>query len=144
MYELMNMAEISLDYNSIQIEEIADVGIIVTAHFENPLQQKMIEFIGNIIQGKKNIIVPLSSFISAYFVLTTYLKVSRYQAKTTLFATLEKETPLFSPRIDDTVVMNAIDISSVYNLESWDRFLVELANLFAASHMYTIDKNYKN
>ncbi|TFG18809.1 MAG: PIN domain-containing protein [Promethearchaeota archaeon] len=134
------MSEISSDYNSMHVDGIADVGIIVTAHFVNPIQEKMIQFIEDIIYEKKNVILPLSAFIGAYHILTRYLRVSRYQAKKALQTTLELETPIFYPRIDTGIVKNALDISSVYNIESWDGYILELANLFKTSYIYTIDK----
>jgi predicted nucleic acid-binding protein len=134
------MSETNLDYNSMHVDGIADVGIIVTAHFENPIQEKMIGFIEEVISEKRNVVFPLSTFIGAYHVLTRYLGVSRYQAKTALKTTLELDTPLFYPRIDTGIVINALDISSIYNVESWDGYVIELANLFETTYIYTIDK----
>jgi predicted nucleic acid-binding protein len=134
------MSEINLDYSSMHVDGIADVGIIVTAHYDNPIQEKMIEFIEEVINEKKNVIFPLSAFIGAYHILTRYLRVSRYQAKTALKTTLELETPIFYPRIDTGIVINALDIASVYNIESWDGYILELANLFKTTYIYTIDK----
>lgn len=134
------MSKTKSEFDSIQVDGVVDVGIIVIAHFSNPIQQKMVQFIRDIIQGKKNIVIPLTTFIGAYHILTRYLGVSRYQAKTALISTLNLESSLFYPRIDTGIIINALDISSVYNIESWDGYLFALATLFRTNHIYTIDK----
>ena len=124
------MSKTKLEFDSIQVDGIIDVGIIVIAHFSNPLQQKMVQFLRDIIQGKKNIVIPLTTFIGAYHILTRYLGISRYQAKSALISTLNLESSLFYPRIDTVITINTLDMSSVYNIESWDGYLFALANLF--------------
>jgi len=131
----------NLDYeNNIQIEGVIDVGIIVIAHHTNPIQNEMVDFLMDIISGNRRILIPMTTFIGAYHILTRYLRVSRYNAKNALLSTLKLNSPYFYPRIDKSHVLDAIDLSSIFNIESWDGYLFALAKTMQTSHIYTIDK----
>jgi hypothetical protein len=107
------MFEINWDYN-FQVDGIIDTGIIVIAHFENPIQDKMLKLLKDIFGGKKRILIPLTTFV-CYF-----------------------------PLVDQKNVIEGIDIASINKIESWDGYLMSLARLFQTSTIYSVDKKLKN
>ncbi|MFX0065725.1 MAG: type II toxin-antitoxin system VapC family toxin [Candidatus Hermodarchaeota archaeon] len=138
------MSEISWDYNTdIQVEGVLDTGIIVIAHHKNPIQKEMLDFLEEIISGKRRILIPLTAFVGAYHILTSYLKVSRYDAKSALTETLKLESPFYYPLVDKNTVIRAFDFSSIHNIESWDGYLIILAKNLQTSNIYTIDNKLR-
>jgi predicted nucleic acid-binding protein len=137
----------NLDYkNSIPIEGIEgvlDTGIIVISHFENPIKIEMLTFLKEIFSGERRILIPLTTFMGAYHILTKYLGVDRYNAKVSLSETLNINSPLFFEDVNKFTVFNAIDYSSVNNIESWDAYLINLAKQFNTHNLYTIDMKLK-
>ncbi len=136
------MFETNWDFNR-KIDGIIDTGILVIAHFNNPLQEEMIELLGEVLSGKINALIPLSTVIGSYHILTSYLKVAKLEAKKALQKTLETRSDNFFPFMDITTVHESLDISAVYGVESWDGYLIGLANLFKTRNIYTIDKKLK-
>ncbi|MHA1521015.1 MAG: type II toxin-antitoxin system VapC family toxin [Promethearchaeota archaeon] len=139
------MLSTNSDYNSgkLDIEGVLDVGPIVIAHITNPVQHDMIKFIKEIFDGKRRILMPLSIFVGAYHILTQYLKVSRSDAKSALYATLKLRSPLLYPKINKNQVLASLDFAAIYNIESWDAYLISLGKSLGTRNFYTIDKKLK-
>ncbi len=79
---MRNTGQTNWDYESIgKIDSILDVGPIVVSHHTNPVQEKMVDFLSKIFTDEIKILIPLTTFLGAYHILTRYLKVSRH-AKT--------------------------------------------------------------
>jgi predicted nucleic acid-binding protein len=121
------------------IDGIIDTGIIVIAHFENPIREDMLIFLRDILKSSRKILIPLTTFVGAYHILTQYLKVDRYNAKKNLTATLALRYDWFFEDISKNTVVNAIDYASVNNIESWDAYLIALAMQFNTRNIYSID-----
>lgn len=132
------------DYNpSITVEGIVDTGIIVIAHFNNPIQLDMLAFLKEIFLGKRRILIPLTTFMGAYHILTQYLQVDRYNAKIALNETLSLNSPYFYEDVGKSTVFRAIDYAAVNIIESWDAYLMILAKQFNTANIYTIDQKLK-
>lgn len=136
------MFEINWDFN-INIDGIIDTGIIVIAHFENPLQKNMLNLLKDIFNGNKRILIPLTTFVGAYHILTSYLRVSHIDAKMALIETLKIDSNYFFPLVSQKIITEGIDIASVNKIESWDGYLVALARLFQTSNIYSVDKKLR-
>lgn len=131
----------NLDFESLSsIEGILDVGPLTIAHFSNPIQKDMIQFLSKILSNQLRIIIPYSCFLGAYHILTRYLKVSRFDSKAALMETLMLESPLFFPQIDHLHILTSLDLASIHNIESWDAYLISLAKGFGTRNIYTIDQ----
>ena len=57
-----SMFETNWEYNG-SITGIVDTGIIVIAHFENPIQDKMLDFLAGIFSANTSLLIPLTTFI---------------------------------------------------------------------------------
>ncbi len=136
------MFEINWDYN-FQVDGIIDTGIIVIAHFENPIQSKILNLLQDIFQGKKRLLIPLTTFVGAYHILTSYLRVSHFDAKTALTETLKIDSNYYFPLVDQKTIIEGIDIATINKIESWDGYLLSLARLFQTSNIYSIDKKLR-
>ena len=56
------------------------------------------------------------------------------------FFTLNTKSRAFYADILITTAIDAIDYAAVYNIESWDGYLVSLARKFGTKIIYSIDK----
>ena len=122
------------------IAGIVDVGIIVVAHFNNPIQVEMIEFLKPILSWKKRLLIPNTTFLGAFHIMTSYLRVSRVDAKTALLASFTIDSPCFVSDIRKSLVVEALEQASCYKIESWDGYLVALAKSVGTNIIYTLDR----
>jgi predicted nucleic acid-binding protein len=125
------------------LEGIIDVGCIVVAHFDNPVQKEMIEFLEPVLEGKQSVGIPNSTFMGAFHILTSYLRVSPIDAKKSLMDTFRLESPCFIADIHKEVVTEALELATYYKVESWDGYMVALAKIYGTKIIYTIDKRMK-
>lgn len=135
----MPMLRRSLDL----IKGIVDVGIIVVAHVDNPARIEALNFLKKVLLWEIKAIVPTSTFLGGYYILTKYLRVPRLMAKRSLTRTLEVKTPAFYEDVKVETVIDALEYSATYNIESWDGYLISLANNFNADIIYSIDKDFE-
>ncbi len=103
----------------------------------------MLTFLKEIFSGNRRLLIPLTTFMGAYHILTHYLKVDRYNVKITLSETLSLNSPFLYEDISKSLVFNAMDYAAVKNIESWDAYLIMLARLFNTHNIYTIDTKLK-
>lgn len=54
--------------NSAYSEGVIDVNIIVPACFDNPLKKSAINFLSEVLTGKRDVDIPLSTIIGAYHI----------------------------------------------------------------------------
>ena len=125
------------------LEGIVDVGIVVIAHVTNPARDEAINFLKRVFVGEINAIIPTSAFLGGYHILTRYLKVPRLDAKQSLMATLKVNAPVFYEDIKIEHVMDSLEYAAVYNIESWDGYLISLAKDFDAHTIFTIDRDFR-
>lgn len=119
---------------------IVDVGIIAIAHFENPAREKAFKFLSKVLRGEKKCLIPLTTFLGAYHVMTEYLGVVQTQAERALRKTVETRSPSFYENIGHENVLDALSSACDYNVESWDGYLISLAKQHEAPLIYTIDE----
>ncbi len=132
-----------LKENLVYSSGVVDVSIVVPVCFENPLRRYAVEFLSYTLMSEKQILVPITAILGAYHIATRYLKVSRKAVKTILTGILETHSPSLYPRIDIDTAVNALDVATIYNIESWDGYLVALAISLGLKTIYTLDKELK-
>jgi len=132
---MKNMLTKNWDY----VEGVVDVGPIVVSHCENPAKEAMTNFLEAVLCGDIPAVIPVTAFLGAYHILTKYLKISRQDALIALEETLNVDSPAFYEGITRTETKNALKISSINNIESWDGFLLNIARSFNTKVVYTID-----
>ncbi len=119
---------------------VIDIGYIVVAHFENPIQEEMILFLESVLEWKRRLGIPSSTFLGAFHILTSYLRVSPIDAKNSLLDTFRLGSPCFIADIRKEVVIEALELATCYKVESWDGYLISLAKIFGTNVIYSIDK----
>jgi len=117
---------------------VVDVGVVVISHFENPAKEPALEFLSDVLKWRRKCIIPTSTILGAYHILTRYLKVEKTSAYEVLTKTLRTRSPAFYEDIDIEVVLDSLTNALGYNVESWDGYIVALAKKFKAT-IYTID-----
>lgn len=121
-------------------EGVLDVGILVSACFENPLREYSIEFIAEVLNQEKPAAIPVSTVIGAYHIATRYLKVSKVAVKKILEGILRSGSPALHPQITPTIAIDALDYAIAYDVESWDGYLISLARSLGTTVVYTLDR----
>lgn len=135
----MNMQERSLA----SVEGVLDVSVITVAHFDNPLRTLAMEFLRDALSLDRRILVPLSTFLGAYHILTRYLWVNRAIASKALRETLTVRSPALYSDIPIDIVIDSLDYAATYDVESWDGYLVGLARSLNARIIYTLDEKLR-
>ncbi len=122
------------------IEGIADTSIIIPVCFKNPLKKSATEFIAKILTLKRRIIIPIPAILGAYHIVTRYLRVSRFDVRKILVEMLQTESPALYPKINVDMAVDSLEMAAIYNIESWDSYLVALAKSLGAKTIFTLDK----
>jgi len=122
------------------IEGIVDTGVIVIGHFENPARAGAFEFLQNVLVWKKRCLIPVSTIIGAYHIMTEYLGVDRLPACKALSKTLETRSPAFYRDVDVDSAREALTYALAYEIESWDGYLIHLAKTNRAPIIYSVDQ----
>ncbi len=123
-----------------RIEGVVDVGPIILSHFENPAKDAAIEFLSDVLKWRRRCIIPTSTILGAYHILTRYLRVEKVSAYEALMRTLRTRSPAFYENISVEAVLNSLTNALGYSIESWDGYIVSLAKKFRAA-VYTTDLN---
>jgi len=126
--------------NLASISGVVDVGIIVMGHFNNPAKVDALEFLKKVLKQEIRALIPVTAFIGAYHIMINYLGVPRKSARDALTETLNTRSPAFYQDVSIDDAMESLDVASVYNVESWDGYLVALAHKFNCNIIYSIDK----
>ncbi len=119
------------------------LSIIVPACFENPLKRYAINFLTEVLALRKRAVIPVTAILGAYHIATKYLRAPRRVVKKILVGVLETRSPALYPQVAPMLVIDALDIATTYNIESWDGYLVALAHSLGAKAIYTLDKGLK-
>jgi len=133
----MSMSEGSLA----SISGIVDVGIIVISHFDNPARIDALKFLKKVLKQEIRAIIPVTAFIGAYHIMVNYLGIPRKTARDALTMTLNTRSPALHQDITIDDAIESLDIASIYNVESWDGYLVALAHKFNCNIIYSIDRS---
>lgn len=126
-----------------RIEGVVDVGLIVIAHFENPAMNYALDFLKDVLLWKRKCLIPVTAFLGAYHILTSYLRVERISAYEALKKTLETRSPALYTDVHVDVAIEALTNAMGYRVESWDGYLVAIAKAHSAPVIYTIDSKMK-
>ena len=121
------------------VEGIIDVGPIVIAHCDNPCKNGMLEFLAEVLSWQRHLILPVSCFIGAYHVMTQYLRITKQDAMTALEKTLRLNSPAFYEEITRSSAIQAIKLAGLYRIQSWDGYLLNLAQRFGTRTIFTLD-----
>jgi len=132
------MADEKVRFGKDRIEGVVDVGLIVISHFENPAKEVTLEFLSDVLKWKKKCIIPTSTILGAYHILTKYLKVEKVSAYEALTRTLKTRSPAFYEDISVDTVLDSLTNALGYSVESWDGYIIALAKRFRAT-IYTVD-----
>lgn len=122
------------------VSGILDVGIVAIAHFRNPAREEAFEFLSESLRGERNCIIPTTTFLGAYHILTEYLGADRTDSERSLRKTVETRSPNFHEDVSADDVLDALSFASGYRVESWDGYLVSIARNFRAPIIYTTDR----
>ncbi len=126
-----------------RIEGVVDVGLIVISHFENPAKNHALEFLKEVLLWRKRCLIPVTAFLGAYHILTSYLRVERVAAYEALKKTLETKSPAFYADLNVDLSIEALTNAMGYRIESWDGYVVAIAKAHSAPIIYTVDKKMK-
>ncbi|MEM1610658.1 MAG: PIN domain-containing protein [Sulfolobales archaeon] len=124
-------------------EGVVDVGVIVVSLFENPLKEKAVEFLSDVLIQRRRIAIPLSAILGAFHIATRYLGLPMVEVKRALVKMLETRSQAFYPYIDLEDAIDAVDYATYYRIESWDGYLVKLAKSIGNNIIYTLDKDFE-
>lgn len=130
----------SMLYERLGFEAIMDVGIVVIAHFKNPARVYAAQLLLEALTFRKRILIPVSTYIGAYIIMTRYLKLRKERVAKALLKTLTIESPAFYESIPKSVAENAIISASEINISSWDTYLIELARSLGIKKVYSVDE----
>lgn len=122
------------------IEGVVDVGLVVIAHFSNPARDHALDFLRRVLLREIRAVIPVSCFIRAYHIMTSYLRVPRADAKKALTLTLMTRSLALYEDISIDHAIDALDIAAAYNVESWDGYLVALARSLRTNEIFSIDR----
>lgn len=122
------------------VEGVIDTGIVVIAHFDNPAREVAFEFFREVLVWRRRCLVPVSTFIGAYHIMTSYLGVDGVSACKALTKTLETRSPAFYEDISVDAAIDSLTYALAYRVESWDGYLVYLAKKHGASIIYSVDQ----
>lgn len=121
-------------------EGVVDVGIVVMAHFRNPARRYAAQLLLDALTLKRRAIVPLTTYLGAYVIMTRYLRLRRDRVAKALLETLHLESPAFYENVPRTATEKAIATASELNISSWDGYLIELAKELEIARIYSIDE----
>jgi predicted nucleic acid-binding protein len=121
-------------------EALVDVGIIVLAHFRNPARKYADQLLLDALTLKNRILIPVSTYLGAYIIMTRYLKLRSGHVAKALLKTLSVESPAFHGNLSKAVAEKAIASASELGISSWDCYLIELAKELGINKIYTIDE----
>jgi len=120
-------------------EGVVDVSIIVPACFENPLKEYSIDFIEVVLTQEKPAVLPVTTTMGTYHIVTRYLGVPKVEAKKTLEGILRSGSPALYPQISSETALEALEYALAYNIESWDGYIVSLTRSLGSTIIYTLD-----
>jgi predicted nucleic acid-binding protein len=124
----------------LEFEALVDVGIIVLAHFRNPARRYAAQLLLDALTFKRRILIPVSTYMGAYIIMTRYLRLRSVNVAKALLKTLSVESPAFYENFPKDIVEKAMLSASELNVSSWDCYLIELAKNLGINKIYTIDE----
>ena len=121
-------------------EGVVDVSILLLTIFDNPLKGEAVEFIAELLSGRRRAVIPLATLLGAYHIATRYLRVPRLTAKKILEGILRTRSPTLHPHLTVELSLDSLDYAASYGIESWDGFLISLSRSLGAKIIYSLDE----
>jgi len=121
-------------------EGVLDVSILIPACFENPLKERSIAFLSQVLTQKKRAALPVSAVLGAYHIATRYLGAPKIAVKKVLEGILRSGSPALYPHITPQVALDGLDYAVAYDIESWDGYLISLTRSLRATVIYSLDQ----
>jgi len=103
-------------------EALVDVGIIVLAHFRNPARKHAAQLQLDALTLKRRILIPVSTYMGAYIIMTRYLKLRSVDVAKALLKTPSVESPAFYENLSKDIVEKAILSASELKVSSRDLY----------------------
>jgi len=122
------------------VDGVIDVSIIVPACFDNPLKGCAVEFLTKVLAQQRREVIPVTAVIGAYHIATRYLKAPKLLVKKVLEGMLRTKSPALYPHIPPEVAIDSLDYATVYNVESWDGYLIALARSLGTKIVCSMDE----
>ena len=122
------------------IEGIVDTGIIVISRFNNPAKKAALNFLKDVLMWRRKCLIPVTTFLGAYHIMTRYLGVDDASAYRAITRTLKIRSPSLHEDISVESVIDSLTYALSYDIESWDGYIVCLAKRFRAPITYSVDK----
>ena len=130
----------STPYARLGLEGIVDTGIIVLTHFKNPAREHAARLLYEALTFRRRILIPLTTYLGAYIIMTRYLKLRRGKVARSLLETLSLNSPAFYEDVPKVIIERAVATASELNLSPWDTYLIELAKELKIPTIYSIDE----
>ena len=111
--------------------------------FENPLRQESANLVHDVLVQKKKFTLPITAIIGAYYITTKYLHVPRASAKSILDSLLGTESLALYPYVSAETALAALEYASIYDVESWDGYLIGLATRTNGKIILSLDEELK-
>jgi len=124
----------------LELEGIIDTGIIVISHFKNPARNYAVKLLFDALTFRRHVLIPLTTYIGAYIIMTRYLRLRRDKVVRALLETLSLSSPAFYEDVPKIIVERAMVGASELNLSPWDTYLIELAKELGISKIYSVDE----
>jgi len=121
-------------------EGVLDVSILVPVCFKNPLKEDSIAFLSEVLTQNKRAALPVSAVLGAYHIATQYLRAPKMAVKKVLEGILRSGSPALYPHITPQIALDGLDYATVYDIESWDGYLISLTRSLRATVMYSLDQ----
>ena len=121
-------------------EGVLDVGILVPTCFENPLKERSISFLSDVMLQKRRVALPTSAVIGAYHIATRYLRVPKISVKKVMEGILRSGSPALYPQMRPEIAADGLDYAAAYGIEAWDGYLISLARSLGSSIIYSLDE----
>jgi predicted nucleic acid-binding protein len=121
-------------------EGVLDVSILVPVCYSNPLTEDSINFLQDVLLQRRKALVPITTLVGAYHIVTNYLGVSRLSTKNILSDLLRTGSEAFYPKVTADLVMKGLEFAATYGIESWDGYLIALAKKFGARVLFSMDE----
>jgi predicted nucleic acid-binding protein len=113
---------------------------MVPACFNNPLKRYAVDFLTKVLAQKRREVIPVTAVIGAYHIATRYLKAPRLLVKKVLEGMLRTKSPALYPHVSPELAIDSLDYATVYNIESWDGYLIALARSLGTKMIYSMDE----
>ena len=130
----------SMPYAKLDLEGVIDTGIIVISHFKNPAREHATRLLYEALTFKRRVLIPLTTYVGAYIIMTRYLRLRRDKVARALLETLSLNSPAFYEDVPKVIIERAIAAASELNLSSWDTYLIELAKELRIPTIYSVDE----